>query len=993
METLVNKFGYNLEFYKRNANSYNEFSCRMEYIDQFLKLLGWDVTNEKGLPPHYREVIAENHSSASDRPDYSLTLRGVTKLFVEAKKPAVDIENLPESARQARKYGWNAKHKLAVLTNFEYFMIYDTTYKPEEYDSVTVALFKKYRYTEYVKKFDEIYSILSRDSIYNGNFDKYTKDNFVLSDRQEFQVDNLFLKQINSWRLQLSNYLYCNNENYNSTEILNDVVQEFINQIVFVRICEDRNLPLYHKLNETITNTNEIKEKLNELFRSADKRYNSGMYEGKYLTFDLDNQIIMNIIESLYYPQSSYLFNIIEPSLLGKIYEMFLAEQLQITDNNQVILNKKKDCINRSVVTTPNEIVKYMVSKCLEKLCSGKTPDQLLELRIADIACGSGVFLVEVYDYLINYCVNWYFENNDKYLIELYNGKKKLPLEDKKRILTSCIFGIDIDIHAVEVAKFSLLVKLIEDETEPSVAMSIPILPNLDCNIVYGNSLIDSTHLHDLILETDVKVEIAAFDWEGINDGQKFDLIIGNPPYVNTENIHNLLPREEFDIYKKYYKTAYKQFDKYFIFIERALGNIKDGGRVCFIVPNKFYKIGSGKELRRLISKGKYLLGLDDFGDAQLFDDKTIYSAILFLEKCEHMEFLYTKVTSANALWTGVEEKSILLKNDSLTEQPWRLSVDIEFMRMIKKLEKFSVPLVNHVEIYNGIQTSAEKPDPVYWFSMSEVVTENATHITIARKGNLYSIEKAILKPFYKPTKISEKKQNTYSLLATDKWIIFPYDHEGKLIPINKMQFEYKGAYEYLLSYYDRLLPKSISKNGIRDVQYATEDTWYQYGRTQALTAFVNNSKLIVGILSKEPMYAYDSDDMLIASGGTAGYCAISKRNESQYALEYIQAWLTHPYTEKLLGIISSEFENGFIARGTFVLQTLPFIELDLKDFYQKELYDKVIDSSKEIYRINKTLSNKTDKSTTNILSKEKNKLINDIEEVITKIYRLEFKG
>lgn len=113
------------------------------------------------------------------------------------------------------------------------------------------------------------------------------------------------------------------------------------------------------------------------------------------------------------------------------------------------------------------------------------------------------------------------------------------------------------------------------------------------------------------------------------------------------------------------------------------------------------------------------------------------------------------------------------------------------------------------------------------------------------------------------------------------------------------MRESYPGTLEYLNDNYDVLVPKSVSKNGKRDVPGATADTWYQYGRSQALSAFTNTPKLIVGILSKEPMYVYDTNDMLIASGGTAGYCAITLKPECPYCLEYIQAWLSNSYTEK----------------------------------------------------------------------------------------------
>ena len=139
------------------------------------------------------------------------------------------------------------------------------------------------------------------------------------------------------------------------------------------------------------------------------------------------------MIEGLYYPQSPYLFNIIEPNLLGKIYEIFLTEQLVLLENNTIGLGKKKDCQNRSVVTTPTEIVKYMVDKTLSKVCEGKTPSEILNISVADIACGSGIFLEEAFAYLQDYCVQWYICNGQTdHLIETGIDLYKLPLQEKK---------------------------------------------------------------------------------------------------------------------------------------------------------------------------------------------------------------------------------------------------------------------------------------------------------------------------------------------------------------------------------------------------------------------------------------------------------------------------------------------------------------------------------------------------------------------------------
>lgn len=992
LKDLANRFQTNLAFYKETRNNYNEHSCRIEYIDPLLKILGWDVANEKGLAPQYREVIAENYSTPTNRPDYTMTLRGVAKFFVEAKKPAVDITRVTDPAFQTRKYGWNANHRIAVLTNFEYLAIYDTCYIPKEEDGCAVARYRIFHFSEYADRYDEIVALISRDVVYSGEFDRYLDDNFPATGGEKQQVDVLFLKQINEWRVSLSNELYRKGGRYQSLEVLNDVVQEFINQIVFLRICEDKNLPLYHKLQDTVSEPEQLQVKLEELFRSADRRYNSGMFSGDDIVFDLSSTVISAMITGLYYPQSPYLFNIIEPNLLGKIYEMFLTEQLVLLPDGTIGLGKKKDCLNRSVVTTPTEIVKYIVEKTLSRACEGKTPAEILDVHIADIACGSGIFLEEAFAYLQNYCVQKYLANGEhEHLLEIGNGSYKLPLDEKKRILCSCIYGIDIDIHAVEVAKFSLLIKLIENETAPSVSDVTPILPDLSKNILFGNSLVSSEELQGIRVSADELIELAPFDWSSINNGNPFSVIIGNPPYVNTEGMHALLPIPEVEIYKKKYKTSHKQFDKYFIFVEQAIRKTAENGYICYIVPNKFFKIGAGEKLRTLISKDQMLVSLDDFGDAQLFEDKTIYSSILLLQKTKQNTFIYSSIDSANKLWAGEEVSKVELNTSILNKLPWRLTTDIEFLTMLQKLDQISVPLTKHTEIFNGIQTSAERPTPIYWFSSEDIIAEYQDTIEIHRDGHNYTIEKAILRPYFKPTRQDERGLNSYSVLQTDKRIIFPYDGAGHLIPIDEMKESYPGTYAYLEAYYDRLVPKCVSASGIRDVPNATADTWYQYGRTQALTAFINTPKLIVGVLSKEPMYVLDKDDILIASGGTAGYCAVSKKADSPYALEYIQAWLSNPITEKILEIVGSDFEGGFIARGTFVLSTLPFVELDFDNNIQKGIYDRVVEASREIYDINTTLSSQPARRISTLLQTRKGILIKEIEELIAKVYQLDF--
>lgn len=142
-------------------------------------------------------------------------------------------------------------------------------------------------------------------------------------------------------------------------------------------------------------------------------------------------------------------------------------------------------------------------------------------------------------------------QHDPEHLLELSNGKKKLPLTDKRDILTRCIYGVDIDVHAVEVSKFSLLIKLIEDETLASVKECVPILPDLSSNIKNGNSLICREDISGKDMSIEALCNIKPFEWSMINSGSKFDAIIGNPPYVKTEDIHAHSVFFKYDDWKK----------------------------------------------------------------------------------------------------------------------------------------------------------------------------------------------------------------------------------------------------------------------------------------------------------------------------------------------------------------------------------------------------------------------------------------------------------
>ena len=878
----------------------------------------------------------------------------------------------------------DTKHRISILTNFKDLLIYDCSDMPKSNDSTSKNLIAKYNYLEYFDKYDEIYELISKEIVYNGKFEEKFKSFSAIGQT----IDEMFLKQINDWRVQLGQELF--NIKGGNIEDINIEIQEFINEIVFLRICEDRNLPLYKTLQKSISIDSMLQKELEKIIEIADKRYNSGIFKERNIINELDKNILKNIITDLYYPNSPYDFTVISSNILGEIYEVFISETL-IVKNNEVILQAKKENLNRAIVTTPYDVVKFMVSKSLEKFTNKKSPEEIKKLRIADIACGSGIFLTEVLDYLINYCQDWY-EKNKKYdnLEETYTNTYKLTYKEKKEILTNCLYGVDIDYQAVEVAKFSLLLKVLENETEETVINEKPVLPSLDSNIVNGNSLIDLEMIEDAT--TDELINIRPFSFNDINGGNKFDLIIGNPPYVKTEDMIKLQDKKEVQAYKSKYYVAYKQFDKYFLFIQRAVDLVKDDGTVCYIVPNKFINNVAGEKIRELISENKYLKMFIDFNYQQVFKDKTIYSSIILLNKSKEENFEYSYINSYEE-WI-INNKSNIYTEISCNEidkNPWILSMDLEKMKELKKLFNNSIRLSEIARPFNGVQTSLNR---IYVIKGKEILGENENYIIINKNGKKYNIEKEVLKMYFQPINKVEKNVNSFDPLVTDKYIIFPYDKNGELIDINLSQ--YSGIKEYLLDNYDLIVPKQISgKSTGRDVPNANENNWYQFGRVQAINEFNNEEKLIVGVMSKEPMFMYDNENLVIQSGGTAGYCGIKMKENNKYDLFFLQAYLSHPIINDVMEKMGSDFEGGFYSRGTQVLEKLPIINVDFENEKEKALYDKIVEKTKKIYELNIVLKSSLlrDRTLNTVDSKAiinlKNHIIKGIMDYITELIKM----
>lgn len=245
---LVQNFHRNQSDYLRTT--YNETQARTDFITPLLEAFGWDVHNAAGHPMAFREVIEEatvevGEERLSKRPDYELRLARQRKLFVEAKKPSVHIDHNRESAFQTRRYGYSASLPIAILTNFHQLAIYDCLHTPAQTDEAHVARLLLVRYDDFETRFDELWPLLSRQAIYSGDFDRRFAVEATRHGAKQF--DDFFLRQVRSWRERLAADIHANTPGLTSVE-LTYAVQLFLSRIVFLRVCEDRDIERYETL-------------------------------------------------------------------------------------------------------------------------------------------------------------------------------------------------------------------------------------------------------------------------------------------------------------------------------------------------------------------------------------------------------------------------------------------------------------------------------------------------------------------------------------------------------------------------------------------------------------------------------------------------------------------------------------------------------------------------------------------------------------------------
>lgn len=941
LSELVKSFASGITDFK--TKNYSEAQLRIDYLNPLLKCFGWDVDNETQKTQYLRDVIQEESIDVREEdkitkknPDYTLKLYGSRCLFVEAKKASMDITNSDASAFQTRRYGWSGNLGISILTNFEYIIIYDCRFKPSPDDTANVARYKIFHFSDFLNQIEELYQYLSYDSIESG----YLERAFPNDIKGGESFDDHFLNQIENWRASLAKNVVANNAKINHDDI-NFLVQRLINRIIFLRICEDREIEKFETLKSIQTY-----EALKELFSFSDEKYNSGLFN--FIENDLTHQItiddgiLINIFTDLYYPISPYDFTVIDPAVLSQIYERYLGNKIVLSTAKSIsIVSEPEVVASNGVVPTPKRIVKQIVEETLNPIFDQISFEKSLCLKIADICCGSGTFLISAFDYLAEKRASTYMagvENDGTEIIQTAPNQWRLSLEEKHKIICSNIYGVDMNPYAVEVAQFSLLLKIIEGENNASIEAYLnktraKVLPNLDNNIKCGNALLDNNYFtfNEGALEDDnLLFRLNPFNWVEefpfLEKNQGFDVIIGNPPYVRIQNFikYSLEEVEYYRSKESPYSVSKKDtYDKYYLFIERAISLLCTGGRLGYIVPHKFFIAKGGQKLRKSITQRASLEKIIHFGVTQIFPDRSTYTAILVLHKGKSEFVSFKRIDDLSKLDIFEKTPAIRYSNADFASLPWVFVSEPALQLFQKITSKDTTPLKAIAEIPVGLQTSADK---IYIF---KPIDEDDYHFIFKKDGIICKVEKNICLPC-----LYDASFRLFDTLTANTQIIFPYqitNNTASVISEVQLQNDYPNCWEYLNRYKSKLEKRSI--NGGNPM-------WYQYGRSQSLSKFHNTEKIIFPVLSKESSYAVDFNNIQFTGGGNGPYYSIIPN--SSYSIYYLLGLLSHPVLEAMVKSRASEFRGEYYSHGKQYIENIPIRIIDFDDSFQKGIHDTI---------------------------------------------------
>lgn len=983
LNALVEGFRINLRSLRDEQTP--EAVIRQEYINQFWTLLEWDVDNSAHRSSAEKDVVieatvgtVEAEQTHSRRPDYIFRIDGFPRFVVEAKKPAIDIERNKDAIFQAKTYAWNAQIPFVILTNFEQFRLFDATVKPyhSEPDRGLISDFDL-RFEDYINQWDILRNTFGREAVAKGSLEqllakiKHVRkgrrirgiDGLLIDLRGTEPVDRVFLQHLEDFRLRFARALYNENRNnfpeantHHGAARLTEATQRLIDRIVFIRVCEDREITPYGELRDILNscskNRLDLYSEITTKFRRFDEEYNGYLFKPHFSEqLKISPELLADFIRSLYLPEGAYRFDVIGDDLLGIIYERFLGSTITVKQNNVEAEPKPEVRHAGGVYYTPRFVVNTIIRRVVGPKIKEKSPLEVLNIKILDPACGSGSFLIATLQFLFDHCVRYISEHPEAAEIpaspRAREKKVKISFKDdegnwhlspkfRSQLLASCIYGVDIDAQAVEVTIMSLYLKLLAGRLPPNWQrefLQSRLLPPLDNNICCGNSLLsqaDFDRYWDNKVgslfggDEDLRFRINAFDWNSqtrgfgrlLDEHKGFDCIIGNPPYIRVQELKKWA-NEECEFYKAQYKSAAKgNYDIYVVFIERGLQLLALDGLLGFICPHKFWQAAYGKGIRKTIAKGNHIVSIIDFTDQQVFRGGTTYTAIHIFSKSSVSKSLdyarISELTDGDAQCRAIDSMSSTGNYSRFTAaqpkdiEPW-VFIDNKNYKWIDKIRQDN-PSLGKIT-YKIAQGLVSGCDSAFYLE------KNGKQYHSDLTSTNHDIEEELLHPLLKGSVHTRKWIADKSPLV----VLFPYELIGqswKLISPDKMAKKYPNATKYL-----KLCRKRLES---RENGRFTGPEYYQFSRPQNFDV-MNKPKLLVPSIGTRGEYCIDTNGELFfvgsGGGGGGGYAIVPSIDIDLY---YLCGLLNSKLLDTFLKTVTTRFHSGWYAYSKLYLEQIP---------------------------------------------------------------------
>jgi type I restriction-modification system DNA methylase subunit len=648
------------------GEGYDEAALRNDFLNPFWRALGWDVENKEGLAQSLREVQIESRvhiAGRKKRADYLFRTGGLERFVCEAKKPREELSK--KDAYQAQRYAFNLKLWVATLSNFEVMQLFVVGGKPEQDSPWDIC--KQWHYADYVKNAEEIWGLFSRSNVASGSLEKYisnlpkrplkgkARQGWLIALERIRTVDAEFLDYVEEQRELLAADLVAENKKHKWTTIdLNESIQRILDRILFVRISEDRDIDTGRPLELILADWEampfgkpSLYSRLVVHFNRLDATFNGALFRSGHESEKLkvSDQYLADFIRDLSSEDSPYLFSTLPVELLGSVYERFIGKVVRVSKKGKLSIVPKPEVRNAGgVFYTPRYVVNYIVEQTVGKLLEGKKPKEVELLKVVDPACGSGSFLLRVFERICEHYIHWYQDHPKEQKAELCysddSGSLRLTTHLKRQIMLNNVFGVDIDYQAVEVTMLSLYLKILEGETRSTLGMQQKLfpketfLPDLNANLKCGNSLIGPDYYKGqqlMLLGEEDLFKVNAFEWAvGFPDVVKtgFDVVLGNPPW----GAH--LSEDELEyLRQKNREIIVRMIDSFMYFVFKGMKLLKPKGRFGMILPDVVLYQSDCEKLRAYILAHSQVSSVLNMGD--VFEKVTRPASILVFETGE----------------------------------------------------------------------------------------------------------------------------------------------------------------------------------------------------------------------------------------------------------------------------------------------------------------------------------------------------------------------